>query len=250
VTALILMHGLPATGKTALARELARRLKAEILSSDLLRPRVFPDAPRFPPASDPEARIRALRRYRSEHPEARLNMQHLLRPLREAGYPIPGDLSAEGYRQREEVQVYMQAEAGRIAGQGRPVIVDATNVEYQATATDGRLYGRAVYCDIARQVGADFYIVSLQCRDESVIRARLASRVGREDDASRASTFDVFKGMRRIAERAENRLQAQEMRYLIALEIGTGELSTRLPPDDLIVGQVQQAWDAVRRRFS
>jgi predicted kinase len=246
---LILMHGLPATGKTTLAQELARSIKADILSSDRIRRRVFPDVPELPPASEPEARLEALDQYRSEHPDARLNLQRLLRPLREADYPIPPELDRESYRQREDVKLDMLAEAQRLLSKGRHVILDATNIEYQATTADGRIFGRAVYRDIARRTLSRFYIVSLHCPDETVIRARLASRAGRGEEASEART-KIFEDFRHIAEQDENRFQAEETPHLIILDVETGEVSTSLLSSEFILGEVQQAWDAIRRKFA
>jgi len=155
------MHGLPATGKSVLAAELAQRINADILSSDKVRPLVFPETLNLPPDAKGETILTTLRHYRADHPQARLNLQHILRPLREAGYPIPDDLNKEGYRQREDVQILMQTEAERIIRKGRDVIIDATNIEHRATATDGRVYGRTVYHKIARHNKGDFYILSL-----------------------------------------------------------------------------------------
>lgn len=245
---LILMHGPPATGKTTLAYELTSRIGAEILSSDRTRPRVFPDMPEFPPASEPEARLEALRRYKAEHPDARLNLHPLLRPLREAKYPIPPDLDDESYWQRGDVQLEMQNEAQHLLSTGQHVIVDATNIEYRDTAVDGRVYGRVAWRDIAGQTLSDCYIVSLQCRDKAVIETRLDSRVGRTDEKSHA-TIGIFEKMREKAKRDENRFQAEEMPYLITLDVETGELSTSLPSSDFVLREVQQAWDAIRRKF-
>jgi len=250
MSALILMHGLPATGKSALAAELAQRIGAEVLSADEVRPLVFPEVLNLPLNSKGETVLTTLRRYQADHPQARLNLQQILRPLREAGYPIPDDLDRETYRQREDVQIFTLAEAERITQKGRNVIIDATNIEHQATATDGRVYGRAVYHKIARRYNAGFYIVSLHCQDDAVIRARLALRVGREDEASPARTFEIVEGLRRIAARDENRFREEEIARLITIEIETGKICTPLPSNDPIVKHVQSAWEHVNQRFS
>lgn len=145
--ALFITVGYSGSGKSVVARELARRLPATRLATDEVR--------------------------------------------KELGGLAPTDrLSATQYSPEERRKVYVELNqrARQLLAQGEHVILDGTFLAEVDRAAAG---------DVARTVGAQFWVLDCRCAD-AVIRERLRNRSNRGADASDAS-LEVYEAQRNNA---------------------------------------------------
>jgi len=134
---LIIMVGLTGTGKTVVAREIARRLDASLIQTDVIRKEMAGLSPG----------------------------EHRYEPAGEGIYSR--EMSRRTYEEA-------RARARKALQEGKSVIIDATHTSERE---------RQAAADLAREMGAQFYIVNCTCPEE-IVKERLHKRLDEPGEVS------------------------------------------------------------------
>ncbi len=232
---LILMHGLPATGKTTIAATIAEDLNAKVLSSDSIRDDVFPDQIEIPLIEGPKAHLEAVYAALESNPSKHYNLQRIFRPFRERGLTIRPDWDERTYTQREEVFERLVEEAEAQLRNGVNVIIDATNIERGI---------RERYRRIAIRVDCPLYIVSVQS-DVEAVRERIARRQAIDEPTTQASTMAIYHGLKE-----RNQPPHPDEASLIVYDSSRNEILSPLHSIDTTYNRIIAALQRVQCKFT
>lgn len=161
---LVVMCGLPATGKTTVAEALAGRIKAIVLRTDSLRREIFK-----------EGKLEEV--LRSKDPLT-YDLQRVFDPLPK----IPEEYQKLIWKQNEIVYEELLRRTEDLLRQGKNVILDGT---FSKKTLRNRVY------DVARAYRANVYLIYCTC-DEKIIEQRLLSRKNKEKSLSNVTKMDIY----------------------------------------------------------
>jgi|YelNatPaOPRAMG01_1025707.scaffolds.fasta_scaffold02258_13 predicted kinase len=161
---LIVMCGLPATGKTTVAEALAKVIKAVILRTDLIRREIFKEGKLEEVLSSKEPLI--------------YDLQRVFDPLPK----IPEEYQKLIWKQNEIVYEELLRRTENLLRQGENVILDGT---FSKKALRNKVYG------IAKAYHKNVYLVYCTC-DEEIIEKRLSYREREKERLSNVTKMDVY----------------------------------------------------------
>lgn len=161
---LIIVCGLPATGKSTLAKHLAIDLGGEILRTDIIRRELFKDA--------------SLK----EVLESKDPMRYDLERVFDRQKVIPEKYQCMIWRQKEMVYDELLKRVERLLKKGTNVILDGTF--YKRNLRD-RIYS------LSRRMKTRTYLIECRC-SETVIKKRVAGRRRIRDEASNVDKMRIY----------------------------------------------------------
>ncbi len=161
---LIVMCGLPATGKTTVAEALAKVIKAVILRTDLIRREIFKEGKLEEVLNSREPLIYDLQRVFDPLPKIPEEYQNLI------------------WKQNEIVYEELLRRTENLLRQGENVILDGT---FSKKALRNKVY------DVAKAYHANVYLVYCTC-DEKIIEQRLSRREKEKERLSNVTKMDVY----------------------------------------------------------
>ncbi|MGC8577553.1 MAG: AAA family ATPase [Thermoproteota archaeon] len=161
---LIVMCGLPATGKTTVAEALAKVIKAVILRTDLIRREIFKEGKLEEVLNSREPLI--------------YDLQRVFDPLPK----IPEEYQKLIWKQNEIVYEELLRRTENLLRQGENVILDGT---FSKKALRNKVY------DVAKAYHANVYLVYCTC-DEKIIEQRLSRREKEKERLSNVTKMDVY----------------------------------------------------------
>ncbi|RLI11147.1 hypothetical protein DRO35_05500 [Candidatus Bathyarchaeota archaeon] len=161
---LIVVCGLPATGKSTLAKHLAIDLGGEILRTDIIRRELFKDASL------------------EEVLESKDPMQYDLERIFDRQEVIPEKYQCMIWRQKEMVYDELLKRVERLLKKGTNVILDGTF--YKRNLRD-RIYS------LSRRMKTRTYLIECRC-SETVIKKRVAGRRKIRDEASNVDKMRIY----------------------------------------------------------
>ena len=163
---ILVVMGLPATGKTTIASHVARRFRAEILTTDWIRKDIFEHT--------------TLEEILKTDNPLRYDLQEIFD--RQPEYKV-----SEKFQQlidKQTIMVYDELfkRVRELVQKGNPVVLDGT---FFRRALRERAY------KIAKETETPIYVINCECPEE-VIAARLARRKTRPDAASYVDKLKIY----------------------------------------------------------
>jgi len=169
---LIIVCGLPGTGKSTLARHLSSELGGEILRTDLIRRELFKNA--------------AL----EEVLESNNPMQYDLERIFDRQESIPEEYQRMIWRQKEMVYDELLRRVERLLEKGSNAILDGT---FYRRRLREKIYS------IAKKAGVPVYLIECQCPEEAV-NDRLRKRQGIPNEVSNVNKIQVYRTVKKAYE--------------------------------------------------
>ena len=169
---LIIVCGLPGTGKSTVARHLSYDLGGEVLRTDLIRRELFKDAnlEEVLKSNDP--------------------MRYDLERIFDRQESIPEEYQQKIWRQKEMVYEELLRRVEALLEKGANVILDGTFYK--------RKLREKIY-SIARKLGVSVYLVECRCPEEAV-KDRLKERRKTPDEASNVDRMEVYRKVKEVYE--------------------------------------------------
>jgi hypothetical protein len=169
---LIIVCGLPGTGKTTLAKHLSSEFKGRILRTDQIRRDLFKtaDLDEVLESDDP--------------------MQYDLERVFDKQKTIPEKYQQMIWRQKEAVYAELLRRVGELLEEGHNVILDGTF--YKRRLRD------EVYA-VARKAGVETYTIECRCPEE-IVKERLEKRGEIPDELSNVDKMEIYKTVKNVYE--------------------------------------------------
>jgi len=169
---LIIVCGLPGTGKSTLARHLSSDMRGEILRTDLIRRELFKDA--------------SLEEVLKSNDPMRYDLERIF----DRQESIPEEYQQKIWKQKEMVYDELLRRVETLLKKGKNVILDGTFYK--------RKLREKIY-SIARKAGVPVYLVECQC-PERIVEDRLKERKRTPDEASNVNRMEVYHKVREVYE--------------------------------------------------
>jgi len=169
---LIVVCGLPGTGKSTLARHLSSDLGGEVLRTDLIRREIFRNASleEVLKSSDP--------------------MKYDLERIFDRQESIPEEYQQMIWKQKEMVYDELLRRVETLLEKGKIVILDGT---FYRRELREKIYS------IAGKIGVQVYLIECRC-PEGTVEDRLKKRKRMPDEASNVDRMEVYRTVKRVYE--------------------------------------------------
>ncbi|MEM0219720.1 MAG: AAA family ATPase [Thermoproteota archaeon] len=161
---LVVMCGLPATGKTTVAEALAKEIKALVLRTDLIRREIFKKG--------------KLEEVLNSREPLTYDLQRIFNFLPK----IPEEYQKLIWKQNEIVYEELLSRTKILLGQGKNIILDGT---FSKKALRSKVY------EIAKACHENVYLIYCTCNEE-IIEKRLMSRKKDKERVSNVTKLDIY----------------------------------------------------------
>ena len=209
---LIIVCGLPGTGKSTLAKHLSSDLGGEVLRTDIIRRELFKSA--------------TLEEVLKSNDPMRYDLERIF----DRQKSIPEEYQQKIWKQKEMVYDELLRRVEMLLEEGRSVILDGTFYKREV---------REKFYSIARKVGVPVYLVECRC-PEKTVEDRLKEREKMPDEASNVDKMEIYH---KVKEAYENPISDLVPAIIYDTSLEKLEIRNTKPEDrglQLILGSIEK----------